>query len=70
MVCGQHYELVIDETNADYLHQTAEPHETIREQLLERRALIDDLQGGVFTLVPWGVSQATACDGQVYDIPS
>ena len=68
LVSGKPYEQVVDDIAVDYLHQTAQPHETINERLLKRRALKDGLQCGVFTFVPKGVSQAAACDGQVYDI--
>ena len=66
LVCGKPYKQVIEEAVADYLHQTAEPRETVRDRVLKRKAFIDGLQSGVFTSVPRGVSQAGACGGQVY----
>ena len=68
LVCGKPYEQVIDDTAADYLYQTAQTHETIRERLLKHRAFTDGLQCGVFTFLLRGMSQAPACDGQMYDI--
>ena len=68
LICGKPYEEVICETAADYLHQTAEPHETLRERILKRRVFQDGLQCGVFFSVPRGVPQVAACHGQLYDI--
>ena len=62
LVCGKPYEQVIDETAADCLCQTAQPHETIRERFLKRRAFIEGFQHGVFTFVPKRVSQAASSD--------
>ena len=67
LACGKTYEQIIEETAADFLYQTAQPHETIREGRLKRRAFIDGLQCGVFSFIPRGELQAAACDGQVYD---
>ena len=36
LVCGKPYEQATDETAADYLYQTAQPHETIRDRLSKR----------------------------------
>ena len=66
--CGKPYEQVIGQTAANYLYQTAQPHETLRERLIKRRGFIDELQCGVLTFIPRGVAQDAACDGQVYDI--
>ena len=64
LVCSKPYEQVIEEAVTDYLHQTAEHGETIRDRVLKR--FLDRLQSGVFNFVPRGVSQAATCDGQVY----
>ena len=68
LVCGKSYEQVIEETVADYLDQTAQPGETVRERQIKRNAFIDGVQSGVFTFIPPGVSQAAACDGLVYSV--
>ena len=68
LVCGKSYDQVIEETVADYLGQTAQPGETVRERQIKRNAFIDGIQSGVFTFIPPGVSQAAACDGLVYSV--
>ena len=68
LVCGKPYYQVIDETVADYLDQTAQPGETVRERQIKRNAFIDGIQSGVFTFIPPGVSQAAACDGLFYSV--
>ena len=68
LVCSKPKELVIEEAVADYLHQTAEPGETVRDRVLKRKAFLDELQSGVFTFGHRRVSQAAVCDGQVYSI--
>ena len=65
-VCGKSYGQVIEETVADYINQTAQPGETVRERQIKRNVFIDGIQSGVFTFLPPGVSQAAACDGLVY----
>ena len=66
LVCGKSYDQVIEETVANFLNQTAEPGETVRERQIKRNAFIDGIQSGVFTFLPPGVSQAGACDGLIY----
>ena len=68
LICGKSYDQVIEETFADYLNQTAEPGETVRERQIKRNAFIDGIQSGVFIFIPPGVSQAAACDGLVYSV--
>ena len=68
LVCGKSYDQVIEETVADYLDQTAQPVETVRERQIKRNAFIDGIQSGVFTFIPPGVSQAAACDGLLYSV--
>ena len=68
LVCGKSYDQVIEETAADYLNQTAQPGETVRERQIKRNAFIDGVQSGVFTFIPPGVSQAVACDGMIYSV--
>ena len=68
LVCGKPYDQVIEETVADYLDQTAQPGETVRERQIKRNAFIDGVQSGVFTFIPPGVSQAAACDGLFYSV--
>ena len=68
LVCGKSYDQVIEETVADYLDQTSQPGQTVRERQIKRNAFIDGVQSGVFTFIPPGVSQAAACDGMIYSV--
>ena len=68
LICGKNYDQVIEETTADYLNQTAQSGETVRERQIKPNAFIDGIQSGVFTFLPSGVSQAAACDGLVYSV--
>ena len=68
LVCGKSYGQVIEETVADYLHNTAQPVETVREREIKRNAFIEGIQSSAFNFVPPGVSQAAACDGLVYSV--
>ena len=68
LLCGKSYNHVIEETVADYLDQTSQPGETVRERQIKRNAFIDGVQSGVFTFIPPGVSQAAACDGMIYSV--
>ena len=68
LVCGKSYNQVIEETVADYLNQTAQPGETVRDRQIKKNAFIDGGQSGVFTFIPPGVSQAAACDGMIYSV--
>ena len=68
LVCGKSYDQVIEETVADYLDQTAQAGETVRERQTKTNAFIDGIQSGVFYFIPARVSQAAACDGLVYSV--
>ena len=68
LVCGKSYDQVKGETVADYLNQTVQPGQTVRERQIKRNAFIYGTQSGVFTFLPPGVSQAAACDGLVYSV--
>ena len=68
LVCGKSYDEVIEEMTADFLNQTAQSGETVRERQIKRNAFIDGVQSGLFTFIPPGVSQAAACDGMVCSI--
>ena len=52
LVCGKSYDQVIKETVADYLNQTAQLGETVRELQIKRNVFIDGVQSGVFILSP------------------
>ena len=68
LVCGKAYEQVFEETVVDYLHQTAEPKESVGDNVLMRNAFLDGLQGSVFNFIPRGVSQVTTGDGLIYTV--
>ena len=68
LVCGKSYDQVIEETVADYLDQTAQPGEKVRERQIKRNAFIEGVQIGVFTFITPGVSQVAACDGLFYSV--
>ena len=52
LVCGKSYDKVIEETVADYLSQTAQPGETVRERQIKRNRFIDGIQSGAFAFLP------------------
>ena len=47
LVCGKSYDQVIEETVADYLDQTAQAVETVRERQIKRNAFIDGPQSTI-----------------------
>ena len=68
LVCRKPYKQVIEETVAHYLHQTAQPVETVRDRVLKRNASTDGLQRSAFTFLPRGVSQVANRGGQIYTL--
>ena len=54
-VCRKSNEQVTEETVVEYLHQTAQPDETVRDRQLKGSASIDGIQTGVFTFIAKGV---------------
>ena len=68
LVCGKSYDQVVEETVSDYLKQTAQPGETVRQRQINSNAFVDVIQSGVFTFLPPRVSQAAACDGLFYSV--
>ena len=68
LICGKTYNQVMEEKTADYLNQTAQSGETVRERQIKRNAFIDGIQSGVFNFLPPRVSQAATCDGLVYSV--
>ena len=68
LFCVKSHDQVIEETVADYLNQTAQTGETVRERQIKRNAFNDGIQSRVFTFLPTGVSQASAYDGLVYSV--
>ena len=68
LVCGKTTEQIQDEAVIDYLHQTAIPGESAQQFNSRRLAFLVGMRVGMFLLVPGGVSQAAACDGNLYSI--
>ena len=69
LVCGQPYEQITDELVIDYIHKTEYPGETAVSKEGRRLAYLEGMKAGIFLLLPTGLSQAAACDGNVYPIP-
>ena len=57
-----------DEVVNDYLIKTALQGETEQQRQARGRAFLEGMQAGAFLLLPGGVSQAAACDGNLYTI--
>ena len=70
MICGKPFEQITDEIVIDFIHNTEYPGEPyyVKEEA-RRRAFIEGMHAGTYFLFPRGVSQATACDGNIYAIP-
>ena len=69
MICGKVYEQLADEIVIDYIHHTEYPGEPYNVKKARRRAFIEGMHTGTYFLILRVVSQATACDGNVYAIP-
>ena len=69
MICGQPFEQIADEIVIDFIHHSEYPGEPYYVKEARRKAFIEGMHAGTCFLIPWGVSQATACDGNVYAIP-
>ena len=68
VVCGKSTLQIQQEAVSDYLDKTTIPGEAALQVEARRRAFIDGMQVGTFLLFPGGVSQAAACDGNLYTI--
>ena len=66
VVCGKPVQQIQDEAVNDYLNKTVVPGETLAETERRKRAFLDGMAAGTFLLMPGGVSQAAACDGNWY----
>ena len=69
MICGKPYEQIADQIVIDYIHHTEYPEEPYYVKEARRRAFEEGLHAGTYFLITRGVSQAAACDGNVYAIP-
>ena len=68
VVCGKSTLQIQQEAVSDYLDKTTIPGETALQVEARRRAFIERMQVGTFLLHPGGVSQAAACDGNLYTV--
>ena len=68
VICGKSVEQIKDEAVIDYMHKTAIPNESPQQFNSRRLAFLEGMEIGAFLLIPGGVSQAAACDGNFYTI--
>ena len=66
--CGKSTLQIQQEAVSDYLDKTTIPGEAPLQVEARRRAFIEGMQVGTFFLLPGGVSQAAACDCNLYTI--
>ena len=69
IVCGRSYEQIRETAVLTYLESTSRRGETHYDQQRRRDAYLAGMNQGTVLLVPRGVSQAAACDGNYYQIP-
>ena len=63
VVCGKTVQQIQSEADNDYLASTMIPNDTLAETEDRRSAFLDSMSAGTFLLMPGGVSQAAACNG-------
>ena len=63
MICGKSFPETREEITLGYLEGPHVRGETYTNGVARRRAFRTEMKAGSFILVPWGVSQAAACDG-------
>ena len=68
LVCGKSVEQIQDEAVIDYLHKTVIRGESAVQFNARKLAFLEGMKVGCFMLIPGGVSQASACDGNLYSI--
>ena len=68
LICGKSVEQIQDEAVIDYMHKTAVRGESPEQFNARRLAFLEGMKVGCFMLIPGGVSQASACDGNLYSI--
>ena len=68
VICGKSTLQIQSEAVTDYLHKTAILGESADQLEARKRAFLEGMQVGTFLLLPGGVSQAAACDGNIYTI--
>ena len=68
VICGKSTLQIQSEAVTDYLRKTAILGESADQLEARKRAFLEGMQVGTFLLLPGGVSQAAACDGNNYTI--
>ena len=68
VICGKSTMQIQNEAVTDYLRKTAVLGETTDQIEARKRSLIEGMQVATFLLLPGGVSQAVACNGNIYTI--
>ena len=68
VICGKSTLQIQREAVTDYLRKTAFLGESADQLEARKRAFMEGMQVGTFLLLPGGVSQAAACDGNIYTI--
>ena len=68
LICGKSVEQIQDEAVIDYLHKTDIRGESPEQFNARRLAFLEGMKVSCFMLIPGGVSQASACDGNLYSI--
>ena len=66
--CGKSFGSIKEEITFDYLERTHMPGETYLARMRRRDAFEAGMSGGSIILIPGGVSQAPACDGNGYQV--
>ena len=69
VVCGRSYEQVKEMSALTFLESTTTSGESYAERQRRREAFVAGMETGTVLLVPRGLSQAAACDGNYYQIP-
>ena len=68
VVCGNDFGSIKEEVTLDYLERTHLSGESYLTRVRRRNAFEAGMAAGSFLLVPGGVSQAPACDGNWYQV--
>ena len=68
LICGKSTEQIQDEAVIDFLLKNPISGETPEHWNARRVAFLAGMKVGTFMLVPGGVSQAAACDGNLYSV--
>ena len=66
IICGRSYENIMESAVEEYLKRTWMAGEPQNSVDCRRSAFVAGLEAGTFMFVPRGLSQAAACDGNLY----